>query len=304
MATGTSSVKWQSRLWARVQYLLPHHLISGVVFRVTRWRAPWTTWLIRRFVRAFGVNLDEATQTDPAAYETFNAFFTRSLADGARPIEADPGEWVSPVDGRISQIGHIQSGNIFQAKGRAYTATELLGGDASLAEQFKDGSFATLYLSPSDYHRIHMPVDATLREMIHVPGRLFSVSTGTVAEVPRLFARNERVVCLFDTADGPMAMVLVGAINVSAIETVWAGLVTPSPQRQVGRWSYRDEDGLSIRLKRGAEMGRFNMGSTVILLTAPGVDFDRRWQAEMPIKLGERLQGSGAGDQRETKAES
>ncbi|MCL7743487.1 archaetidylserine decarboxylase [Guyparkeria hydrothermalis] len=296
MASATNTVKWQSRLWARLQYVLPHHLISGVVFRVTRWRAPWTTWLIRRFVRAFGVNLDEAAQPDPTAYETFNAFFTRPLADGARPIEGEAGDWVSPVDGGISQIGHIQSGNIFQAKGHAYTATDLLGGDAELAEQFKDGSFATLYLSPSDYHRIHMPVDGTLREMIHVPGRLFSVSTGTVAEVPRLFARNERLVCLFDTADGPMAMVLVGAINVSAIETVWAGLVTPSPQRQVGRWAYRDEDGLSIRLKRGAEMGRFNMGSTVILLTAPGVDFDPRWQTEMPIKLGERLQATSAQD--------
>jgi len=294
MATGTASVKWQSRLWARVQYVLPHHLVSGVVFRVTRWRAPWTTWLIRRFVRAFGVNLDEAAQSDPAAYDSFNAFFTRSLAEGMRPVEGGADDWISPVDGRISQIGHIQSGNIFQAKGRAYTATELLGGDGELAEWFKDGSFATLYLSPSDYHRIHMPVDATLREMIHVPGRLFSVSTGTVAEVPRLFARNERVVCLFDTADGPMAMVLVGAINVSAIETVWAGLVTPSPQRQVGRWDYREEDGLSIRLKRGAEMGRFNMGSTVILLTAPGVDFDPRWQAEMPVKLGERLSAGEA----------
>ena len=304
MATGTSSVKWQSRLWARVQYVLPHHLISGVVFRVTRWRAPWTTWLIRRFVRIFGVNLEEAAQSDPAAFDTFNAFFTRSLAEGARPITSEPGRWVSPVDGRISQVGHIQSGNIFQAKGRAYTATELLGGDAALAESFKDGSFATLYLSPSDYHRIHMPVDGTRREMIHVPGRLFSVSTGTVTEVPRLFARNERVVCLFDTDDGPMAMVLVGAINVAAIETVWAGLVTPSPQRQLGRWTYREEDGLSIRLERGAEMGRFNMGSTVILLTAPGVDFDPRWQPEMPIKLGEPLQTNDSADKGGAAAES
>ncbi|HZJ81147.1 MAG TPA: archaetidylserine decarboxylase [Guyparkeria sp.] len=295
MATGSSSVKWQSRLWARVQYLLPHHLISGLVFRATRWRAPWTPWLIRRFVRAYGVNLDEAAESQASAYPTFNAFFTRALADGARPIEGEANDWISPVDGRISQIGHIQSGNIFQAKGRAYTAAELLGGDEVLAEQFKDGSFATLYLSPSDYHRVHMPIDGRLREMIHVPGRLFSVSTGTVGMVPRLFARNERLVCLFDTADGPMAMVLVGAINVAAIETVWAGLVTPSPQRQIGRWRYDEETGLSIRLKRGAEMGRFNMGSTVILLTAPGVDFDRRWQPEAPIRLGRRLQ-AGSGD--------
>ncbi|MFI9652180.1 archaetidylserine decarboxylase [Guyparkeria halopsychrophila] len=303
MTSPSNAVTWQSRLWARTQYILPHHLISGLVFRVTRWRAPWTEWLIRRFVKTFGVNLGEAAQTDPADYPTFNAFFTRPLAEGARPIEGPETTWVSPVDGGISQIGHIQSGNIFQAKGRAYTATDLLGGDKSLAEPFKDGSFATLYLSPSDYHRIHMPVTGTLREMIHVPGRLFSVSTGTVAEVPRLFARNERLVCLFDTADGPMAMVLVGAINVSAIETVWAGLVTPSPQRQIGRWSYGGETGLSIRLERGAEMGRFNMGSTVILLAAKGVEFDTAWQAEMPIKLGQRLQASDSGDKGEVKTE-
>ncbi|MDG4866490.1 archaetidylserine decarboxylase [Guyparkeria sp. 1SP6A2] len=289
MATNSSKPQWQSRLWARIQYVLPHHLISGLVFRMTRWRAPWTTWLIRRFVRVFGVNLDEAAQTDPAAYPTFNAFFTRALADGVRPIEGGDGTWISPVDGRVSQMGHVQSGNLLQAKGRDYTVLDLVGGDAELAQHFADGSFATLYLSPSDYHRIHMPVTGQLREMIHVPGRLFSVSTGTVAEVPRLFARNERLVCVFDTADGPMAMVLVGAINVSAIETVWAGLVTPSPERQIGRWSYRDRDGLSIRLERGDEMGRFNMGSTVILLAPKGVDFDSTWQPEMPIKLGQRL---------------
>ncbi len=303
MTSPSNNVKWQSRLWARIQYVLPHHLISGLVFRVTRWRAPWTTWLIQRFVKAFGVNLGEAAKTDPADYPTFNAFFTRSLAKGARPIEGGAQEWISPVDGRISQIGHIQSGNIFQAKGRAYTATELLGGDESLAEPFKDGSFATLYLSPSDYHRIHMPVTGTLREMIHVPGRLFSVSTGTVSEVPRLFARNERLVCLFDTADGPMAMVLVGAINVSAIETVWAGLVTPSPQRQIGRWTYGGDSGMSIHLERGVEMGRFNMGSTVIILTSPGVEFDTAWQAEMPIKLGQQLQGREVADESEVTAE-
>lgn len=302
MTSAKTSPKWQSRLWARVQYLLPHHLISRLVFRVTRWRAPWTTWLIRRFVRVFGVDLGEAAETDPAAYPTFNAFFTRRLAEGARPLEGGPTDWISPVDGRVSQIGHIQSGNIFQAKGRAYTAVELLGGDEALAAPFKDGSFATLYLSPSDYHRIHMPVTGTLREMIHVPGRLFSVSTGTVAEVPRLFARNERLVCLFDTDDGPMAMVLVGAINVAAIETVWAGLVTPSPQRQVGRWTYGGDTGLSIRLERGAEMGRFNMGSTVVLLAPKGVDFDTAWQAEMPIKLGQRLQTREAGDEGEEQA--
>ncbi|MFO7581675.1 archaetidylserine decarboxylase [Guyparkeria sp.] len=293
MATTSSARPLKSRLWAWTQLFLPHHLISGLVFRVTRWRAPWTTWLVRRFARTFGVDLNEAAEMDPAAYSTFNAFFTRALAEGARPLEGDEGSWISPVDGRISQIGHVQSGNLLQAKGRDYTVLELLGGDEELAAQFADGSFATLYLSPGDYHRVHMPVTGQLREMVHVPGRLFSVNTGTVAEVPRLFARNERVVCLFDTADGPMAMVLVGAINVSAIETVWAGLVTPSPQRQIGRWRYAEEQGLSIRLARGAEMGRFNMGSTVILLTRPGVDFDPAWQPEMPVRVGQRLQ---AGD--------
>ncbi|MGM0517435.1 MAG: archaetidylserine decarboxylase, partial [Pseudomonadota bacterium] len=282
--TKTSSARpLKTRLWAWTQLILPHHLISGLVFRVTRWRAPWTSWLIRRFARTFGVDLSEAAESDPSAYPTFNAFFTRALAEGARPLDGDETTWVSPVDGRISQIGHVQSGNLLQAKGHDYTVLELLGGDEELAAEFADGSFATLYLSPGDYHRIHMPVTGRLTDMIHVPGRLFSVNTGTVAEIPRLFARNERLVCRFETEAGPMAMVLVGAINVSAIETVWAGLVTPSPQRQIGRWVYREDDGLSIRLARGAEMGRFNMGSTVIVLTPPGVDFDPAWQPETPV---------------------
>jgi len=290
MAQTSSARPLKTRLWAWLQRILPHHLISGLVFRVTRWRAPWTSWLIRRFARTFGVDLSEAAQSDPAAYPSFNAFFTRALAEDARPLEGDEGTWISPVDGRISQIGHVQSGNLLQAKGRDYTVLELLGGDEALAAEFADGSFATLYLSPGDYHRIHMPVAGRLTEMVHVPGRLFSVNTGTVAEIPRLFARNERLVCRFETDAGPMVMVLVGAINVSAIETVWAGLVTPSPQRQIGRWVYREEDGLSIRLQRGAEMGRFNMGSTVIVLTPPGVDFDSAWQPEAPVRMGQRLQ--------------
>ena len=292
MAKTSSARPLRTRLWAWLQRVLPHHLISGLVFRVTRWRAPWTAWLIRRFARTFGVDLSEAAVSDPAAYPSFNAFFTRALAADARPLDGDESTWVSPVDGRISQIGHVQSGNLLQAKGRDYTVLELLGGDEALAGEFAEGSFATLYLSPGDYHRIHMPVSGRLTEMVHVPGRLFSVNTGTVAEIPRLFARNERLVCRFETDAGPMVMVLVGAINVSAIETVWAGLVTPSPQRQIGRWIYREEDGLSIRLARGAEMGRFNMGSTVIVLTPPGVDFDRAWQPEAPVRVGQRLQAA------------
>lgn len=276
-------------LWTAVQYVLPHHAISRVVFRLTRWQTPFTAAVIRWFVRRYGVDLSEAVEPDPAAYASFNAFFTRALNSDLRPMPADAGVWVSPCDGRLSQLGAIQSGNLLQAKGRDYTATQLLGGDIALAQQFEHGQFATIYLSPKDYHRIHMPCAGTLREMIHVPGRLFSVSPVTAQQVPELFARNERLVCVFDTAHGPLAMVLVGAINVAAIETVWAGIVTPPAGRTVSRRHYGADTGMVISLTRGQEMGRFNMGSTVVLLLPAGFEFDSKWQAQSVIQLGNAL---------------
>lgn len=202
-------------------------------------------------------------------------------------MASDPSDWVVPCDGRISQIGSIQSGNVLQAKGRDYTVTQLLGGDTELAKMFEQGQFATLYLSPRDYHRVHMPCTGQLRTMIHVPGRLFSVSPATVQQIPEIFARNERLVCLFDTDQGPMAMVLVGAINVAAIETVWAGLVTPPAGYEVTRRDYGSALGMTVELQRGQEMGRFNMGSTVILLAPSSVAFSDAWQAQMSVQFGQ-----------------
>lgn len=281
-------------LWTVVQYLLPHHLISRLVFRATRWRTPFTTSVIRWFIRRFGVDLSEAVESDPAAYATFNQFFTRALKQGIRPLPDDIALWVSPCDGRVSQLGAIQSGNLLQAKGRDYTVQSLLGGDVALAQRFEQGQFATIYLSPRDYHRIHMPCDGVLREMIHVPGRLFSVSPVTVQQVPEIFARNERLVCMFDTAHGPMALVLVGAINVAAIETVWAGIVTPPAGHEVNRWSYGGDSGMNISLSRGQEMGRFNMGSTVVMLLPEGVALDSQWHPQSAIQLGEVLARTAA----------
>lgn len=287
--TKAVSPTFAQSLWTGVQYLLPHHWISRLVFRATRWRTPFTTSVIRWFVRRFGVDLSEAVESDPAAYATFNQFFTRALKPGIRPMPDDAAVWVCPCDGRVSQLGAIQSGNLLQAKGRDYTVQNLLGGDSALAQQFAQGQFATIYLSPRDYHRIHMPCDGVLREMIHVPGRLFSVSPVTVQQVPEIFARNERLVCVFDTAHGPMALVLVGAINVAAIETVWAGIVTPPAGVDVNRWTYGGDTGMDIRLSRGQEMGRFNMGSTVVMLLPEGLTLDAQWHPQSAIQLGDVL---------------
>jgi len=294
--SASRSPAFSSRLFVALQYLLPHHLISRLIYRASRWRTPFTGLIIRWFVRQYDVNVDEAEQSDVESYPSFNAFFTRALQPGARQIEGSEDDWVSPCDGRVSQLGGIQSGNLLQAKGRDYTVTELLGGDAELARQFENGRFATIYLSPRDYHRVHMPFAGRLRQMIHVPGRLFSVSPSTVQLVPRIFARNERLVCLFDTEVGPMAMVLVGAINVAAIETVWAGLVTPPAGQEIGRWHYGSDTGMDIELARGQEMGRFNLGSTVILLLPESVDFNHVWVPEQAIQLGQVLAHSRRGD--------
>jgi phosphatidylserine decarboxylase len=270
------------------QHPLPHHLLSRVVHAAMRsTRLPGLRLAFMRwFVRRFGVALEEAAQPELSAYPTFNAFFTRELRAGVRPIAADRDAVASPADSRVSQCGAIGAGRIFQAKGRGFTAAELLG-DAALAVPFADGTFATLYLSPRDYHRVHMPLDGELRAMVHVPGRLFSVNPPTTRAVDRLFARNERVAFLFDGDAGRMAYVMVGALFVSSIETVWSGEVTPPAGRTVRRWDYAAGQ---HRFAKGAELGRFNMGSTVILLFEPGrVALDAALVPDAPLRMGQRI---------------
>lgn len=262
-------------------YPLPHHAISRLVYRLTRMESKWTQPAIRQFIKAFKVNMSEAEQTDPSAYKTFNAFFTRSLKSELRPIAKGTRVLASPVDGKISQVDTVRAGRILQAKGFDYSVVELLGGDATRAEPFLNGQFTTIYLSPRDYHRIHMPLAGQLLEQVYVPGRLFSVAGHTVRTIPRLFARNERVAAIFETEFGKMALVLVGAINVAAIETVWAGLITPPNQTAVRVDHYAD-----ISLAKGAEMGRFNMGSTVIVLLEKNTWNWGQTQVEQAVKMG------------------
>ena len=245
----------------------------------------FTTAVIRRFVARYRVNMQEAANPDIASYPSFNEFFTRSLRADVRPL-ADAA-FVCPVDGMLSQCGAIEHGNIFQAKGHRYTATALVGGDADLAAQFADGSFATLYLSPRDYHRIHMPCAGRLRRMIYVPGELFSVNPKTVRGVPGLFARNERVVCVFDGDFGPFVMVLVGATIVGSMATAWHGVVNPPRSRTVRVWRYDDKE---ITLNKGEEMGRFLLGSTVVMLFPKNtLRFNPAWSPARAIQLGEAM---------------
>lgn len=267
-------------------YPLPHHLISRGVFWATRQRTGLKNPVGKLFIKAFGIDMSEAEKEKIEDYPTFNAFFTRALKAGARSIATGDQVLASPVDGTVSQSGHIARGRIFQAKGHSYSLLELVGGDQDLADKFMEGRFATLYLSPKDYHRIHMPTKGKLTDMVYVPGRLFSVAAHTVRTVPRLFARNERVVCVFDTEHGPIAMILVGAINVAAIETVWAGLITPGRSRKPKRFTYENR---TIELEKGEEMGRFNMGSTVILLTGKNVDWEFGFSADASIKMGQNI---------------
>jgi len=274
------------RLAVLPQYFLPKWALTVYAGFVAghRW-GPITTILIRRFIRKYGVNMGEAANPDPASYATFNEFFTRALKPEARPLADAP--FICPVDGAISQFGAIERDQIFQAKGHHYSTTALVGGDAALAAQFQDGSFATLYLSPRDYHRIHMPCDGHLTRMIYVPGDLFSVNPVTARGVPGLFARNERVVCVFDTARGPMVLVLVGATVVGSMATVWHGVVNPPRTRQLREWCYDDQD---IQLKQGQEMGRFLLGSTVVMLWPQGqIRLNPDWQAARPVRLGEKM---------------
>lgn len=249
-------------------YLLPHHAISRITYGLTRLRSPFATPVIRWFIKSYKVDLADAEMTDPREYPSFNAFFTRALKSSARPLDSDPTSIISPVDGTISAIGKIHSDQIFQAKGHDYSLMELLATETS-ATPYMNGHFATIYLSPSDYHRVHMPYAGTLHHMTYIPGRLFSVAPDTVATIPRLFARNERVVAHFDTVSGPMAVIMVGALNVAAIETVWSGQVTPPAGKLVSETAYNASGSDAIQINRGAELGRFNMGSTVILLFGP-----------------------------------
>ncbi len=251
-------------------YLLPHHLLSRIVLRAARWRfAPWKNALIRWFIWCYDVDLSEAVEQNSRAYISFNGFFTRALRPDARPVSSTRGIICSPADCTVSQSGHIQSTSIFQAKGRDFSVTELLGGDPQRAAPFENGDFATLYLSPKDYHRVHMPYTGRLIESVYVPGRLFSVAPHTTRTIPRLFARNERFVAIFETEIGPMAVILVGAIFVACIETVWGGIATPPHGRQIRAQRYPDYGNDVIHLDTGDELGRFNMGSTVILLFGP-----------------------------------
>ncbi|WP_206859291.1 archaetidylserine decarboxylase [Lysobacter changpingensis] len=268
-------------------YVLPHRLLSSMARALAYSDNPrLKQWLIDTVTRRFGVDLAEAAQPDPTKYPTFNAFFTRALKPGARVPDADPRSLLMPADGHVSQCGPIEDGRIFQAKGQSFTAAELLGDEAD-ATPFNDGLFATVYLSPRDYHRVHMPWTGRLRETVHVPGRLFSVGTAAVANVPRLFARNERLVCHFDTDFGPMAMVMVGALLVSGVETVWSGEEIPAYGDRINRKDWRAEN---ITLDRFAEMARFNYGSTVIVLLPRGVaTLDPSLGAESPVRLGQKL---------------
>lgn len=277
------------RLAVLPQYLLPKKALTSFAGLVAGAAlGPLTTALIRRFIRRYGVDMTEAAEPDPARYATFNEFFTRALKEGARPLAE--ATWVCPVDGAVSQFGAIDRGQIFQAKGHAYSATALLGGDAALAAPFEQGHFATLYLSPRDYHRIHMPCDGTLARMIYVPGALFSVNPATARAVPGLFARNERVVCLFETAHGPLALVLVGATVVGSMATVWHGVVNPPRRPTVTEWRYGPQE---VQLRQGQELGRFLLGSTVVLLwPRQPLRFNPDWAPQRPVRLGEKMADS------------
>jgi phosphatidylserine decarboxylase len=270
--------------------ILPHHLLSRMVRSATRWRVRWwKNLLIGRFIRHFNVDMSEAAEPSPGHYPDFNSFFTRPLKPGARPQPGEPGMITSPVDGRISQIGPISDGRLIQAKGRDFSLVDLLGGDERRAGVFQEGGFATLYLSPRDYHRVHMPCDARLVETVYIPGRLFSVAPHTTRTIPGLFTRNERLAALFETPAGPIAMVLVGAIFVACMETVWEGVILPAGTGVRVR-SYPREDGVQWKLRRGDEMGRFNMGSTVILLHGPGqAEWNPELSASQSICIGQIL---------------
>ena len=274
------------RLAVLLQYLLPKLALTAFGGKIANAKAGnLTTRLIRWFVGRYGVNMDEAANPDIGSYLSFNEFFTRPLREGARPLAH--ADYVCPVDGSISQFGAVERDQIFQAKGHHYSTTALVGGDSVLAANFQDGNFATLYLSPKDYHRIHMPCDGRLTRMIYVPGALFSVNPTTARGVPGLFARNERVICVFATAEGPFVLALVGATIVGSMATVWHGVVNPPRLGQVREWTY---DGQPVLLKKGDEVGRFLLGSTVVLLfPKDALKFNNEWAPAGSIRMGEKM---------------
>jgi phosphatidylserine decarboxylase len=278
------------RLFALLLHILPHHFLSTLMYALTRSEWPaLKRLLIRAAIRIYKVDMDIAQEPDPETYPSFNAFFTRALKPEARPLSSEAMAIVSPVDGAVSQAQTIKNGLLFQAKGQFYSLEELLGGDRQWVRRFEDGNFATIYLSPRDYHRIHMPLTGRLIKMIHVPGRLFSVNNACARTIPRLFSRNERVVNLFETDAGPMAVIMVGAIFVASMDTVWSGCVAPR-SRGVTDWSYSGDSPESIELEKGTEMGRFNMGSTVILLFGKeAVSWSKSLQAGTEVRMGEMI---------------
>jgi phosphatidylserine decarboxylase len=278
---------WRDKLFVTLQYLIPQHGLSRLVGMLARSEVPWIkTTFISLFMKRFGIDLSEAQIEDPDRFETFNAFFTRALKPDARPLEAsDAADIACPADGAVSQLGAIRANQVFQAKGHDYSLYDLLGGDSALASEFTNGQFATIYLSPRDYHRVHMPVTGTLRETRYVPGDLFSVNEATANGVPNLFARNERLVCIFDTEHGPAAVILVGAMIVAGIETVFSGQVTPLP-KQVVTTDYQRT--APITLEKGDELGRFLLGSTVVLLFPEG-----KARFESDLKAGSLVRVKG-----------
>ncbi len=278
----------KTTLFIALQYLLPQHLLSRLAgciaeTEVNAIKGPFIRW----FIKKYRVDMSIAANPDPDSYRNFNDFFTRPLKDGARPIAKPSKAICCPADGCISQIGAIDNGYLFQAKGHKFHLLELLGGDEASSKLFLEGNFATVYLSPKDYHRVHMPLAGKLTKMIHIPGDLFSVNDTTASHVPRLFARNERVVCLFDTAAGPMAVILVGAMIVASIETVWAGLITPI-KKQVRTIDYTTQP--KISLKKGEELGRFKLGSTAIVLFGKNaIDWKQAIKKDSEVIMGEAI---------------
>lgn len=276
------------KLFIRLQHLIPQHGLS----RAAGWLASTDNALVKNtfikwFVKRYKVDMSLAAEENPLAYACFNDFFTRALKPGARPIDSAADSIVCPADGAISQLGNIVDGRIFQAKGQDYTTLELLGGDETLAAEFAGGTFATVYLSPRDYHRVHMPYGGKLRSMVSIPGELFSVNTVTAENVPRLFARNERAVAIFDTDIGPMAVVLVGAMIVAGIETVWDGQIAPFASREIATSLYPYQN---IQLNKGDEMGRFKLGSTAVILFAENkMRWDEKFSAGTPTRMGEKM---------------
>jgi phosphatidylserine decarboxylase len=286
---GAPSVTHGDRLFAALQYVLPQHALSRLIYAATRSRAPWIKEsILRIFLKGYRVNMQEAQQSDPFAFATFNEFFTRALRPDARPVAPGSDVIVSPVDGTVSQCAPIRNDLLIQAKGRDYTVLELLGGDHEAAEAYRNGSFACIYLAPYNYHRIHMPCDGVARRNLYVPGALFSVNAATARAVPRLFARNERLVCDFDTPVGRMAVVLVGALFVGSIETVHCGEVNPPPRRR--KSPERIAAGIGRRFAKGDELGRFNMGSTVVLLFQNGrATFDPSLATGSTLRMGQAI---------------